>query len=398
MVDKTTTMDMAWNEPGSGGNKPKPDPWGKGNDSPPDLDKIFKDLHAKLRGMFSFGKNFGKKNAGKTGDAEPRGNVSYGLLLIIFAVLYIVSGLYIVKPAEQAVITRFGKYNRTVGPGPHWYPSFVEKKEVVNTEELVSTREAGTMLTGDENLVSVEIQVQYRILDVNSYLFKIVDPEKSLRQAAESALRQAVGHNKLDFIITSGRVEIEEQTRKQIIATLEGYNAGLYVAAVTLKEAKAPDQVKNAFDDVTKAREDRERFIHEAESYYNKIVPEAKGQAQQMLQEAEAYKQEAINSALGDTQRFSMLLPEYKKAPQVTKTRLYLDALEQVFSNSSKILVDIAGGNNLVYLPIDKLMAQGKVDADLILSKARDAAIAAGPSRNEDPAVVRSYDRRRDSE
>ena len=260
----------------------------------------------------------------------------------------------------------------------------------------MSVRQAGTMLTGDENLVSVEIQVQYRIIDVNKFLFQVVDPEKSLRQAAESALRQAVGHNKLDFIITSGRVEIEEQTRKQIINTLEGYNVGLHVAAVTLKEAKAPEQVKAAFDDVTKAREDRERFIHEAESYYNKIVPEAKGQAQQMLQEAEAYQQEAVNAALGDTQRFNMILPEYNKAPQVTKTRLYIDALEQVFSNSSKVVVDVNAGNNLIYLPLEQLMKSAKTDASLEATNAKDAALVASQAaKNDEP--VRSYDRRREN-
>jgi membrane protease subunit HflK len=186
-------------------------------------------------------------------------------------------------------------------------------------------------------------------------------------------------------------VEIEEQMRKQIINTLDSYNVGLHIAAVTLKEAKAPEQVKAAFDDVTKAREDRERFIHEAESYYNKIVPEAKGQAQQMLQEADAYKQEAINAALGDTQRFNMILPEYKKAPKVTKTRLYLDALEQVLSNSSKIMVDLNGGNNLVYLPLDRLMATTKADKE-VGNKPMVEQIA----KNGESAV-RSYDRRREN-
>lgn len=389
MVDDTI-MPMAWNEPGNGGKRP--DPWHKGNNAPPDLEQIFKKFNEKLRGMFGGGKK-DNNNAGTPGAGK---NLSYGLLFAIIATLYILAGLYIVKPAEQGVITRFGKYHRTTGPGPHWYPQFIEKVEIVKTEELFSTRQAGTMLTGDENLVSVEIQVQYRISDVNKYLFQVVDPEKSLKQAAESALRQAVGHNKLDFIITSGRVEIEEQTRKQLINTLEGYNVGLHVAAVTLKEAKAPEQVKAAFDDVTKAREDRERFIHEAESYYNKIVPEAKGQAQQMLQEAEAYQQEAVNAALGDTQRFNMILPEYTKAPQVTKTRLYIDALEQVFSNSSKVVVDTNAGNNLIYLPLEQLMQSVKTDASLGAANAKDAALVASQAaKNDEP--VRSYDRRREN-
>ncbi len=398
MVDDTI-MPMAWNEPGSGksGNGKRPDPWGKGNDGPPDLEQVFKKFNEKLRGLFNGGKK-GSNNSGTSGTGT---SISSGVLLATVAILYVFAGFYIVKPAEQGVITRFGKYNRTVGPGPHWYPQFIEQKEIVNTEELVSIRQAGTMLTGDENLVSVEIQVQYRISDVNNFLFKVVDPEKSLKQAAESALRQAVGHNKLDFIITSGRAEIEEQTRKQIVSTLDGYNAGLYVAAVTLKEAKAPEQVKAAFDDVTKAREDKERFIHEAESYYNKIVPEARGQAQQMLQEADAYKQEAINAALGDTQRFSMILPEYKKAPKVTKTRLYLDALEQVFSNSSKVLVDVNSGNNLIYLPLDKLMQASKVALEANQFKTTASPTSSASSTDQtvrnDESSGRSYDRRREN-
>lgn len=387
---------MAWNEPGSGNDKRK-DPWGKNNDSPPELDQIFKRLQDKLREMFggksnkSGGSGFGpssyNQNAGAT--------ISYGLLLAIIALLYIVSGFYIVKPAEQGVITRFGKYNRTVGPGPHWYPQFIEEKDIVNTEELLSIRKAGTMLTKDENLVSVEIQVQYRINDINSFLFKVIEPEKSLGQAAESALRQAVGHNKLDFIITSGRAEIEEQTRKQIVSTLESYNAGIYVAAVTLKEAKAPEQVKAAFDDVTKAREDRERFIHEAETYYNKIVPEARGSAQQMLQEAEAYKQETISVAIGNTQRFNQILPEYKKSPQITKTRLYIDTLEQVFSNTSKVLIDVNGSNNIVYLPLDRLMQSYRDDSAEDLANGKDQATERSMKR-EEATTTRSYDRRRE--
>lgn len=390
MVDDTI-VPMAWNEPGSGNGK-RQDPWGKNNDSPPDLDQVFKKFQDKLREMFG-GKKSGGSDFGTSGQNSGIG-VSSGLLFVIVILLYIISGFYIVKPAEQGVITRFGKYNRTVGPGPHWYPQFIEQKDVVNTEELLSIREAGTMLTKDENLVSVEIQVQYRISDVNNFLFKVIEPEKSLKQAAESALRQAIGHNKLDFIITSGRLEIEEQTRKQIVNTLENYNSGIYIAAVNLKEAKAPEQVKAAFDDVTKAREDRERFIHEAETYYNKIVPEARGLSQQMLQEAEAYKQEIVNGAIGNTLRFNLVLPEYKKSPQITKTRLYIDAMEQVFSNTSKILVDVNSGNNLIYLPLDKLMKSSKLDAAPEVKGAPEQQQV----KHDEPSAVRSYDRRRESQ
>lgn len=377
MVEKMI-MPMAWNEPGNGNDK-RQDPWGKNNDSPPDLEQVFKKFQEKLRAAFG-----GKKSGGAGPDGQkPNSGMSYGLIVTLIALLYLVSGFYIIKPAEQGVITRFGKYNRTVGPGPHWYPQFIEEKDIVNTEELLSTRQAGTMLTKDENLVSVEIQVQYRINDINNFLFKVRDPEKSLYQAAESALRQAVGHNKLDFIITSGRLEIEEQTRKQIVSTLDGYNAGLHIEAVTLKEAKAPEQVKAAFDDVTKAREDRERFIHEAEAYYNKIVPEARGSAQQMIQEAEAYKQETINGAIGNTQRFNLVLPEYKKSPQVTKIRLYIDTIEQVLSNTSKVLIDINAGNNLLYLPLDQLLTATKTENSYIVPTVKEKVTTPVATSNE---------------
>ena len=396
MVDNTV-VPMAWDEPGEGKGK-RPDPWGKGNDGPPDLDQVFKKFQEKFNGKF--GKKGGGSNTGNPGECPGAISLGNGLIFSIIVVLYLISGFYIVKPAEQAVITRFGKYNRTVGSGPHWYPKFIEQKYIINTEELLSTRQAGTMLTKDENLVSVEIQVQYRVSDVNNYLFKVIDPEKSLRQAAESALRQAVGHNKLDFIITSGRLEIEEQTKKQIIETLDSYNAGIYIAAVTLKEAKAPEQVKSSFDDVTKAREDRERFIHEAEAYYNKVVPEANGSAQKILREAEAYKQEVINKANGDAKRFSLVVSEYKRAPSITKTRLYLDALEEVFNNSSKVLVDLNSGNNLVYLPIDRLMQQSnksKVDLNASDMHAISEDVKKQLRDRDDTTTARTYDRRRGS-
>jgi len=392
MVDYTI-MPMAWNEPGGGDGKRR-DPWGKNNDTPPDLDQVFKKFQEKLRVVFG-NKKSGGDNFGTPG--QPSGvSISSGLLLTIVILLYIIFGFYIVKPAEQGVITRFGKYNRTVGPGPHWYPQFIEQKDIVNTEESLSIREAGTMLTKDENLVSVEIKVQYYINDINNFLFKVIEPEKSLKQAAESALRQAIGHNELDFIITAGQLEIGEQTRKQIANTLDSYNAGIYISGVTLEEVKVPEQVKAAFDDATKAKEDRARFIHEAETYYNKIVPEAKGLAQQMLQEAEAYKQETIDGAIGNTQRFNLVLPAFKKSPQITKTRLYIEALEQVFSNSSKILVDLNDGNNLIYLPLDQLMKSSKSELTSEGKNVKDT-LPDQHIRRDEPSNIRSYDRRRES-
>lgn len=359
---------MSWNEPGG----KKKDPWGgnNNNDAPPDLDEVFRKLQAKLRAMLGGGgrgnRGFGRNgDDGNAGGAGKSFGVSGAIVAVVVVVFYAISGFYIVKPAEQAVVTRFGKYNRTVGSGPHWYPKFIEEQKTVNTENILSTRHVGTMLTKDENLVTLEIEVQYQVNDIHNFLFKVDDPEKSLNQGAESALRQVVGMNTLDFIITSGRGEVEEQTMRQLVGLLDGYKAGIRIEAINLKDAKAPNQVKAAFDDATKAREDRERFLHEAEAYYNKVVPEAKGTAKQMIEEAEGYKQAAINSALGDADRFKQILPEYDKAPRVTKSRLYLDAMEQVLSNSSKVMVDLgANGNNMVYLPLDKLLSNRSANTD----------------------------------
>ncbi len=342
-------MPMAWNEPGRGKRSAPSD--GNNVGGLPDLEQVFSKFSNKLHSFFGGGKNSMQRSPSENGIG-----IWVGFIFVIILVTYLVTGFYIVKPAEQCVILRFGQYNRTVGSGPHWYPRLIEEKHIVNTEELVSTRHTGTMLTKDANLVTADIQVQYRISDVNNYLFKVNEPEKSLKQAAESALRQSIGQNYLDFVITEGRSNIEEQTLQQIRMTLNSYDAGLHASTVTLREAKAPEQVKAAFDDATKAREDKERFLHEAEAYFNKIVPEARGHSQKIIQDSEAYKQELINYAIGDVSKFQQILPEYIKAPKITKIRLYLDSLEKIFINTSKVLVDLDSGNNLLYLPVDRLL------------------------------------------
>ena len=265
-------------------------------------------------------------------------------------------GFYIVNPAEQAVVIRFGKFNRIVGSGPHWIPRFIETKTIVNSEQIGYSRHGGSMLTKDENIVYVEIEVQFRILDVDNFLFKVSEPIKTLKQAVESALRQVIGHANLDFIMTEGRTQISEDIKQQVTSILDQYKAGIQVTTVAFKEAKAPDAVKSAFDDVIKAREEQERLKHEAEAFANKIVPEAEGDAERMLVEAEAYRHEIIAKAIGDTLRFNSILFEYNKAPEITKKRLYIDALEEVLSNSSKIVIDVKQSNNLIYLPLDKLI------------------------------------------
>ena len=291
------------------------------------------------------------------------------LIIMISIIVYIFSGFYIVKPAEQGVITRFGKYNRTVTQGPHWIPMLIESKKVINTEKLERSSHGSSMLTKDENIVIVAIEVQYRINDVEKYLFNLVNPSLALKQAADSALRQVIGNSALDFIVTSGKEQIATNIHEQMQDILDSYDIGIYIAAVALKEAKVPNDVKVAFDDVIRAQEEREQLKHQAEAFANKIIPEAKGTAVQMIEESEAYQKETILRAEGDTAKFALLLSEYIKYPGITKTRLYLDSLEEVFFNSSKILINMGSENSILLLPLDKMLNfnnKDNINSDLL--------------------------------
>jgi membrane protease subunit HflK len=300
----------------------------------------------------SVGSVFNKKNI----PFNYFGSSFYIVIFVILVIVYIVSGIYIVKPAEKAVVTRFGKYQRIVEQGPHWIFLFIEKKRIINTEKLERNSHGSSMLTKDENIVNVEIEVQYRINNAEKRLFNIAESDKVLREASDSALRQVIGNSDLDFIVTSGKEQISNSIAQQLQTTLDSYDSGIYIAAVALREARVPTSVKSAFDDVIKAREEKEQLKHQAEAFANKVVPEAKGKASQMLEEANAYKQEAILAAEGDVIRFQLILDEYKKAPDITRKRIYLETMEYVLSKVSKILIDSDSGNNLIYLPIDKLM------------------------------------------
>ena len=323
--------------------------WNKMNNMLPDLDRIFGNLIFKIKNFF----NFSEQNHNLGGNL-----LKFLFFIFVFLFLfYFVIGFYIVKPAEQAVITRFGKYNRTVFQGPHWIPIFIEKKEIINTEKIERSSHGSSMLTRDENIVIVEIEVQYKINDVEKYLFKLVDPDRILREASDSTLKQTIENSDLDFIVTSGKEQIAYFIQEQIQSSLNNYEAGMYITTVALKEAKVPIDVKSAFDDVIKAQEEREQLKHQAEAFANRIVPEAKGKAVKMLEEASAYKQEMILIAEGDTAKFKFILPEYNKAPKITRVRMYLESIEEVLLNSTKILIDVNSSGNLFYFPIDKLMS-----------------------------------------
>lgn len=350
---------MAWNEPGGGNNKPR-DPWGGGDQGPPDLDEALKKLQDKLGGLFG-GRGARRGGSGGAGGGSPGGGGIPGALLGVIAagalVLWGVAGFYQVDQQERAVVLRFGKYLDTVQPGLHWNPPLIDTVTKLNTTRVRSVSFREIMLTRDENIVEAAISVQYVIDDPTSFVLKVLEPEISLSHATQSALRHVVGGTTMDQVLTGGRERIGADVGQRVQDYLNLYQTGILVSKVTVDETKPPTQVQAAFDDVIKAREDEERVKSEAQAYANGIVPEARGGAQRVLEEAQAYREQVIAKAEGETQRFTKLLDEYLKSPGVTRERLYVEAVQNLLSNNSKVMVDVPGGNNLLYLPLDKLAA-----------------------------------------
>jgi membrane protease subunit HflK len=337
---------MAWNEPGGDGKQR--DPWG-GDDGPPDLDEAFRKFREKLGGAFGGG--------GGSGEAPFNAGV-IGLLALIAASIWFYFGVHIIDEQERAVVLRFGRFHEILDPGFNWNPAFVDTVTPVNVTKERQYISRGLMLTQDENIVELPITVQYNIGDVKSFVLNVREPEFSLRQATDSALRHVVGSTELDQVLSEGRGRIGDDVQVKLQSYLDSYGTGVQIVKVNIQEAKPPAEVKAAFDDVIKAKEDEERLKNEASAYANGIVPEARGRAQRMLEEAAAYAGRVVAEAEGEAQRFEKLLTEYDKAPEVTRERLYLDAVERVLSGTSKVLVDVPGGNNLMYLPLDRLMRQ----------------------------------------
>lgn len=338
---------MAWNEPGGG--KPK-DPWGGGDQGPPDLDEALKKFQEKIHSLFG-----GK---GRGGGTEISGGV-FLLGLIFAALIYGYFALYQLDQQERAVVLRLGKYLETVNPGLHWNWPLVDKVMKVNVTKVQSAGHHSIMLTQDENIVDVSISVQYRVADPQSYLLKVKQPEGTLEQAMESSLRHVVGAAMMDqIIISEGREQIAVDVQQRLQQYLDAYGTGIQVDKVNIEDAHAPSQVQDAFNDVPRAKEDRERLKNEAETYANGVIPEARGRAQRQLEEANAYHDQVIARAEGEASRFEKLLTEYKRAPEVTRQRLYIDAMQDVLSTNSKVFVDVQGGNNMLYLPLDKLLEQ----------------------------------------
>lgn len=339
---------MAWNEPG--GNKPK-DPWGGGDQGPPDLDEALKKFQEKIQGLFGGGKNSSNKNSSDFGGVALLG-------VILGAVIYAYFALYQLDEQERAVVLRLGKYHETVKPGLHWNWPLIDRVMKINVTKLQSAAHRSVMLTQDENIVEISMSVQYLIADPQSYLLKVKQPEGSLEQAMESSLRHVVGGTVMDRIITDGREQVAVDVQQRLQQYLDAYQTGIQVAKVNIEDAHAPSQVQDAFNDVPRAKEDRERLKNEAETYANGVVPEARGRAQRQLEEASAYRDQVIARAEGEAARFEKLLVEYKKSPDVTRQRLYVDAMQDVLSTNNKVLIDTQGNNNMLYLPLDKLVGQ----------------------------------------
>ncbi|MBK5969553.1 MULTISPECIES: FtsH protease activity modulator HflK [Thiorhodovibrio] len=346
---------MAWNEPGGGGK----DPWGpqQGNQGgPPDLDEIVRNLQDKIKGLLG-GDAGGSGGGGSGGPVGQLGKWAIGIVIGVILVLWLATGIYIVDPAERGVVLRFGVYERTTQPGPHWHwPWPVEQVEIVNVDEISSFSHKALMLTQDENIVDVELTVQSRIEDASNYLFQDQNPEKTLRDATETVVRKTIGGSKLDFILTEGRSAVAATIRERVQALIKEYKTGLLVTSVNMQPAKPPEQVKEAFDDAIKAREDKERSENQAEAYSNQILPQARGEAARVIADAKAYRDQVIAEAEGESSRFLAVLTEYRKAPEVMRERLYLAAMEDVIGDSQKVLIDVPDSNSLMYLPLDQLM------------------------------------------
>ncbi|ERI53767.1 FtsH protease activity modulator HflK [Pseudomonas sp. AOB-7] len=346
---------MAWNEPG--GNSNNQDPWGGrkggGRQGPPDLDEAFRKLQESLNGLFGGGKKRGDDDSGRSGGG-------FGLLFVglgLLAVIWLYSAIYVVDEQEQAVVLRFGKYHETVGPGLNLYFPPIDRKFQENVTRERAYSKQGAMLTEDENIIEVPLTVQYRISNLQDFVLNVDQPEVSLQHATDSAVRHVVGSTEMDQVLTEGRELMASEVRERLQRFLDNYRTGITITQVNIQSAAAPREVQEAFDDVIRAREDEQREKNQAESYANGVIPEARGQAQRMLEEANGYRDEVIARAQGEADRFSKLVAEYRKAPEVTRERLYLDTMQELMSNTSKVLVTgDKGQNNLLYLPLDKMI------------------------------------------
>lgn len=368
---------MAWNEPGNNGSgNGDKDPWGGGrkgggDQGPPDIDEVIKNLSKKFNSLFGGGSGGGNRSSG----SSPTGGrgLSAGLiagLAVVGVVIWGLTGFYIVDESERGVVLRFGRVaSAVVQPGLNWNPPIVDEVSLVNISQLnEKSYQNRAMLTNDENIIDIEVIVQYIIQDPVKYIIAVQNPELSLDNAAESAIRHEVGGNDMNQILTTGRALVADSVHTRLQNYMDIYNTGIFVNQVSVVDAQPPDDVRPAFDDVIRAREDEERAQNEAQAYANQIIPEARGEAQRRIEQANAYREEVVAEATGDASRFNQLLVEYAKAPEVTRQRLYIDSIEDVLTATSKIMVDVEGGNNMLYVPLDQILKSNTSSIDGVSS------------------------------
>ena len=384
MSNKQNGASMAWND--------------DNNQTPPELDEVIKDFKNK------FNSTFGGGSSGRTG-ASKAAKGSFKYIFILAFIVWMATGIYIIDPAERGVVLRFGAFLTSTTQGPHWHiPYPVESVYKVNVEQVRSAEigfrnaqnsysggvsSESLMLTRDENMVDVKLAVQYKIADAQAYLFNVSNPEMTLSHVIQSVIRQVVGDNTMDHVLTTGRDQVAQEVKTASQALLNDYGLGLLITAVTMQDAQPPVQVKASFDDVVKAREDEQRYINEAKAYANDIVPKARGASQRLMAEAEAYKSQIVSKSEGEAYRFTQILNEYLKAPGVTKERLYRETLEEVLSSTNKVIVD-SSANSLMYLPIDQLINSSRTSK----STSNTNTFQQTPSGQDDESVLRSRENR----
>ena len=377
---------MAWNEPPD--NKGQ-DPWGNRGrgEGPPDLDDIVRKMQEGFSGLFG-GKTPRQKKERKGGFP-----FSWMIVVIVLVLLLLVDITYLIDQQERGVVMRFGRYDKTLQPGLNFVlPSLIDRVVTVNVGQVRSITHKASMLTQDENIVDVEVAVQWRINDPADFIFNVKDPALTLRQVTESAVRAIIGQSELDYVLTEGRSEIAQQQQELMQKILiDDYKSGILIVTVEMQPAKPPEDVKAAFDDAIKAREDEQRLVNEAEAYRNDILPRARGAAARVREEANAYKASVIAKSEGDAARFDQLLAEYERAPEITRKRLYLESIESVMSGTNKVLLDAEGGNSLMYLPLDKLIQpRGAPSLSLPRDRGSDSAGSTSVSDIADRAANRA--------
>lgn len=401
---------------GNNGDKRPEKPSGN-NDGPPDLDQLWRDFNQRLSGLFGR-KGGGGSSDGGNGGGFNRGDVKgagigVGVIAVIVAFLWLASGFFIVQEGQTAVVTTFGRYSHTTLPGFNWrWPYPIQGHEIVNMSQ-VRTAEIGyrgnvrnkqlkesLMLTDDENIIDIQFAVQYKLKNAAEWLFNNRDPDDSVRQVAETAIREIVGRSKMDFVLYEGREKVALDVSQRMQQILDRYKSGVQITNVTMQGVQPPEQVQAAFDDAVKAGQDRERLKNEGQAYANDVIPRASGAASRLLEEAEAYRSRVVANAEGDASRFTQVQEAYAKAPAVTRDRMYIETMQQIFANTTKVMVDAKSGSNLLYLPLDKLIQQTGAEAAATgkpaASAAAPAASAANPASNAGSDTVYSSELMRD--